>query len=79
MSKPARTAKQLKQMLLERIEALPDLQGQQTDVHRVGVVGVLAGAGEPNWTVRVVSDRGTHRSDIARVIRQLQMEYDLED
>jgi hypothetical protein len=79
MSKPTRTAKQLKEMLLMRIEALPGLRGQQTDVHRVGVIGIHAEEGGPNWTVRVVSDRGAHRADIAQIIRTLQMQFDLED
>lgn len=79
MPKPTRTAEQLQQLLLERIEAIPDLRGQVTDVHRGGVVGISAEEGGPNWTVRVVSDRGTHRTDIARIIRRLQSLYDLED
>ncbi|MGJ3704595.1 hypothetical protein [Variovorax sp. AFSI2.2] len=79
MSKPTRTAEQLQQLLLERIEAISDLRGQVTDVHRGGVVGIPAEEGGPNWTVRVVSDRGTHRADIARIIRQLQGQFDLED
>ncbi|WP_418145529.1 hypothetical protein ABL850_15830 [Variovorax paradoxus] len=79
MSKPTRTAEQLQRLLLERIEAIPDLRGQITDVHRGGVVGISAEEGGPNWTVRVVSDRGTHRADIARIIRQLQSQVDLEE
>ena len=79
MGKPTRTAEQLQQMLLERIEAIPDLHGQVTDVHRGGVIGIAADEGGPNWTVRVVSDRGTHRADIARIIRTLQGQFDLED
>lgn len=67
-------------MLIERIEAIPALRGQQTDVHRGGVVGIGGdGDGGPTWTVRVLSNRDTHRPDIARIIRQLQMQYDLED
>ena len=79
MTKPTRTAEQLQQLLLERIEVIPDLRGQVTDVRRGGVVWMDPGEGGPNWTVRVVSDRGTHRSDIARIIRRLQSLYDLED
>ncbi|BEP34287.1 hypothetical protein GmRootV59_12610 [Variovorax sp. V59] len=78
-AKPTRTAAQLKQMLIQRIEALPGLRGQQTDVHRGGVIGIPSDDGGPNWTVRVVSDRGTHRADIAQIIRTLQMQFDLED
>ncbi|SFQ41171.1 hypothetical protein [Variovorax sp. 770b2] len=79
MRKQGRTAKQLQQMLIQRIEALPGLRGQQTDVHRGGVVGIRSEEGGPNWTVRVVSDRGTHRADIAQIIRTLQMQFDLDD
>lgn len=80
MAKPTRTAEQLHQMVLERIEAIPDLRGQVTDVHRGGVVGTgLAGDDGPSWTIPVRTDRATHRPDIARIIRQLQMQYDLED
>jgi hypothetical protein len=79
MAKPTRTAEQLKRMLLMRIEALPGLRGQQTDVHRGGVIGIPAEEGGPNWTVRVVSDRGAHRADIAQIIRTLQGQFDLED
>jgi hypothetical protein len=79
MAKPTRTAKQLQQLLFERIEAIPDLRGLVTDVHCGGVVGISAEEGGPNWTVRVVSDRGTHRADIARIIRQLQEQFDLEE
>jgi hypothetical protein len=78
--KPTRTAEQLKALLLERIEQIPDLRGQVTDVHRGGVVGTgLSGDDGPGWTVPVVTDRGTYRADIARNIRQLQGQYDLED
>ncbi|MDR6453935.1 hypothetical protein [Variovorax paradoxus] len=66
-------------MLIERIEAIPDLRGQITDVHHGGVVEVSAEEGGPTWTVGVVSDRGAHRADIARIIRTLQGKYDLED
>jgi len=80
MAKPTRTAEQLHQMVLERIEAIPDLRGQVTDVHRGGVVGTgLGGDDGPSWTIPVKTDRGTHRADIARIIRDLQSRYDLED
>jgi len=80
MAKPTRSAKQLHQMVLERIEAIPDLRGQVTDVHRGGVVGTgLGGDDGPSWTIPVKTDRGTHRSDIARIIRDLQTRYDLEE
>lgn len=80
MAKPTRTAEELKQLVLDRVEAINDLRGQITDVHRGGVIWMDPGhEGGPNWTVRVVSDRGLHRSDIARIIRSLQERYDLED
>lgn len=80
MPKPTRTAEQLHQLLIERIEAIPDLAGQVTDVHRGHVVGTGGdGEGGPNWTVPVLTDRGTHRADIARIIRTLQGQFDLED
>ncbi|WP_398498157.1 hypothetical protein [Variovorax sp.] len=79
MGKPTRTARQLQQMLIQRIEALPGLRGQQTDVHRGGVIGVPSEEGGSNWTVRVVTDRGTHRADIAQIIRTLQGQFDLDE
>lgn len=79
MGKPTRTAAQLRALLLERIEAIPDLAGQPTDVHRGGVRWKDPGEGGPNWTVPILSDRGTHRPDIARIIRQAQMEFDLDE
>lgn len=80
MSKPTRTAEELRKMVLERIEGIPDLKGQVTDVHRGAVVGTgVYGDDGPSWTIPVRTDRGTHRADIARVIRDLQRQYDLED
>lgn len=80
MPKPTRTAKQLQQMLIQRIEALPGLRGQLTDVHRSGVVGTgVSGDDGPSWTVPVVTDRRMHRADIAQIIRTLQGQFDLED
>lgn len=79
MSKPTRTAAELQALLIERIETIPELRGRYTDVHAGGVVGIEADEGGPNWTVRVVSDRERHRNDIGRLIRELQMRYDLED
>lgn len=78
MSKPTRTANQLQALLIERIEALPDMAGEVTDAHRAGVRWVDGGPGAPNWTVPTVSDRGAYRSDVARVIRQAQFEFDLD-
>jgi hypothetical protein len=78
-AKPTRTAKQLHQMLIERIEAIPDLQGQVTDVHRGGVRWIVPVDDGPNWTVPMLTNRDTHHPDIARIIRQLQQQFDLED
>jgi len=80
MPKPTRTAKQLQQMLIQRIEALPGLRGQLTDVHRGGVIGAgVSGDDGPSWTVPVVTDRRMHRADIAQIIRTLQGQFDLEE
>ncbi|MGF6528894.1 hypothetical protein [Variovorax sp. PvP013] len=79
MTRPTRTAAELHALLIERIEAIPELHGRRTDVHTGGVVGIEAEEGGPNWTVRVASDRERHRNDIGRIIRELQMRYDLED
>ncbi|HSU23985.1 MAG TPA: hypothetical protein VLK60_18965 [Variovorax sp.] len=79
MSRPTRTSAELQALLIERIEAIPELRGRSTDVHAGGVVGIEAEEGGPNWTVRVVSDPGRYRTDIARIVRQLQMRFDLED
>lgn len=80
MDKPTRSAKQLHRLLVERIKTIPGLRGQITDVHRAGVVGTGASGDDgPSWTVPVLTDRGTHRADIARVIGQLQGQFDLED
>ena len=35
--------------------------------------------GGPNWTVRVATDRGSQRGDIAQIIRTPKMQHDLED
>lgn len=79
MAKPTRTAEQLQLLLIERIEAIPDLRGQETDVHRGGVIGTgVSGDDGPSWTVPVVTDRRMHRADIARIIRTLQAQFDLE-
>lgn len=78
-SRPTRTAAELQALLIERIEAIPELRGRLTDVHAGGVVGIEAEEGGPNWTVRVLSDRERHRNDIGRIVRELQMRYDLED
>lgn len=77
MTKPSRTAKQLQGILQERIAALPGMEGQATDVDLGGVVWAAGDAGG-NWTVPVLRSRDTYRADVARIIRQLQTEYDLD-
>lgn len=73
MGKPTRSAKQLHRLLIERIEAIPDLAGQETDVHRGQVVGTgLGGDDGPSWIMPVLTDRGTHRADVARSTRTSQ-------
>lgn len=78
MSKPTRSAKQLKEMLLEKIEALPGMNAQVTDVHTGGVRWADAEPGEPNWYVPIGVQREDYRLDIARIIRQMQLQYDLD-
>lgn len=79
MSKSARTARQLQQILIERIEALPGMAGQVTDVHTGGVRWMDGGEGGANWTVPILRDRDLHSPTVARLIRQAQMEFDLEE
>jgi len=78
MRKATRTARQLQQILIERIEALPGMAGQVTDVHLGGVRWMDGGEGGANWTVPILRDRDLHTPAVARVIRQAQMEFDLE-
>lgn len=79
MAKPTRTAEQLQQLLLERIDQIPGVRGEEADVYKGGVVWMAGGESYPNWTVRIISDRGVYRADIAQIIRQLQRQFDLED
>ncbi len=79
MAKPTRTAKQLQALLQERIDQIPELRGVMTDVQAGGVIWMDPGhEGGPNWTVRSLSDRSTYRNDIARIIRDVQREFDLD-
>ncbi len=78
MGRPTLNVAQLRELLIERIEALPGLAGLETDIHLGGVRWMDGGVGGPNWTVPVLRSRDQHRADIARVIRQTQMEYDLD-
>lgn len=80
MAKPTRTATELQALLQARIDAIPDLVGQITDIQAGGVVWVDTGTdGGANWTVRRTRNMDTYRTDIARIIRDVQREFDLED
>lgn len=78
MPKPSLSPRRLQALLIERIEALPGMAGQVTDVHTGGVRWVDADPGEPNWYVPTGPQRDDYRLDVARVIRQTQLEYDLD-
>lgn len=78
MSKPSLAASRLQSLLIERIEALPGMAGQVTDVHTRGVRWKDAEPGEPNWYVPSGGMREVYRKDVAQVIRQTQMEFDLD-
>lgn len=77
MPKPTRTARQLQALIQDRINAIPELAGQVTDVDIGGVVWAAGGTGG-NWTVPVLRSRDTYSTSIARIIRQTQEQYDLE-
>lgn len=79
MSRPTRSARQLQQILIYRIEALPGMAGQITDVHLGGVRWMDGGEGGANWTVPILRNRDLHTPAVARVIRQTQMEFDLDE
>lgn len=79
MAKPTRTAAQLQALIQERIDRIPDLAGQRTDVQDGGIVWKDPGEGGANWTVRRVRNIDTYRPDIARIIRETQERFDLED
>lgn len=78
MPKPTRSATELQRMLLERIEQLPGLAGAQTPLHGAGIVGVDSDGDVANWTVRTTVPPSSWRLDVARVIRQLQLEFDMD-
>jgi len=83
-TKPTRTAAQLQALIKERIDQIPelidDLGGREnTDVDAGGVVWREPVEGAANWTVMVLRNAESYRTDIARIIRQLQEQFDLED
>jgi hypothetical protein len=53
MTKPTRNAQQLQALIQERLDAIPDLRGQRTDVQDGGIVWKDPGhEGGANWTSR---------------------------
>lgn len=77
-SKPALSANQLQALIRERIDAYPDLAGKPSDVDQ-GVVWIDPGdSGGPNWSVPVRSNRDRYSTTVARIIRDVQREYDLD-
>lgn len=84
MPKPTRTAIQLKDLIKAEIDKIPelvdDLGGRQnTDVDTGGVVWREPVEGAANWTVLTGRNIDSYRHDIARIIRQMQARFDLED
>ena len=78
MGKPTRSARELQRMLIERIEQLPGLAGAQTPLHAAGIVGVESDGDAANWTVRTTVPPSGWRLDVARVVKQLQLEFDMD-
>lgn len=78
--KPRRSADELRLMLMGRLREIPDLAGQITDIDRPGsIVWIDPVEYGHNWTVRSVTDRRAYRRDIARVVREMQLRYDLDE
>lgn len=80
MAKPRRSADELRLMLMGRLREIPDLAGQKTDIDQPrSVVWMDPGDGGSNWTVRSVTDRRLYRKDIARIVVEMQLRYDLDE
>ncbi len=78
MPKTILTARQLQALIRERIDAYPDLAGKPSDVDQ-GVAWMdPRGTGGPNWTVPRRSDPDRYSVTVARIIRDVQREYDLD-
>ncbi len=78
MSKPIRTARELKRLLLERLGAILPPDDLARDVH-LGAVRPKLGPGETRqWAVPVLLNRHQH-SGVVRAIQELQAEFDLDD
>lgn len=54
------------------------MAGQRTDVHIHGIRWTDGGEGGPNWYVPTGAQRDDYRPDVARVIKQTQLEYDMD-
>lgn len=78
MPRKTLSPRRLQALLIERIEALPGMVGQRTDVHIHGIRWVDGGEGGPNWYVPTGAQRDDYRLDVARVIKQTQLEYDMD-
>ena len=77
--KPTRSARQLQSLIRERIDQVPELAGLPSDVDG-GVIWVDIGPeGGANWTVPIRSSRDRHSAIVARIIRDVQLEFDLEE
>lgn len=78
MAKPTRTAKEMKQLLLERLGSILPPDNLVRDVH-LGAVSPRLGPGETRtWAVPMLLNRHQH-SGIVRAIQELQAEFDLDD
>ena len=78
MANPTRTAEQLQALIQERIDRIPEIKGLPNDIQEGGVVWKDPGLGGCNWTVKMIRNPDSYRPEIARIIRQVQTEFDLE-
>ncbi|MET3512768.1 hypothetical protein ABIC63_000533 [Pseudacidovorax sp. 1753] len=79
MSKPTRTASELSKLLQARFAALPGMGGTALATQLVRVVGIEGdGEGGPTWMMRSTVPPSAWRPDVARVLKQLQLQYDLD-
>lgn len=63
-----------------RLREIPDLAGQLTDIDRPdSIVWMDPQRYDANWTVRSVTDRSQYRNDIARIVKDMQLRYDLDE
>lgn len=79
MPKPTRTAQELQALIRARIDQVPELRGLPSDVDG-GVRWIDNGCGPgPNWSVPQRTSRDRYSVTVARIIRELQQQFDLED